>query len=894
MSKRSLASRSSVPRKKKTKLETHQQSRLDSFFNNSRQRSSSGPSNKGEAAASSGTTAAVTDDAFPLTAIARDEAYARLLADEDGLTLDVLLRLEAEASHKSPLPTTNGKPEVIDVDMLDDDEQPVAGPSNRAIEKSIADHRIESPPASSQPYKSTKPAFSSDSPNILPTYESLCIDPTAFDPGSLDWSPNSPIPYSFLAHTLSTLSATKSRIAILNILTNCLRCISRYHPPSLLPALYLLSNSLSPPYSPLELGLGYSIILKAIQQLSGLTSAALKRLYTVTGDPGDLAYEAKSNVRTLIPHPPLLITGVYESLLKIAFSRGQGAAKQKQAVVEKLLVAARGEEIRYLVRTLAQNLRVGAVRTSMLTALARAMVLTPPSQLEVSVPTDSPFHAADLLSAVKPLPSNAKKKVSDPARDELNEKFAQAEALVKKVYVQHPNYDHLAKALLEAGLDGLTERLPLTVGIPLLPTLGSPTRSLDEIYDRLGFLPFTAEFKYDGQRAQVHAAREDGSSSQIKLFSRHLEDMTDKYPDVCTLVETIFAQSPNIQSFILDAEIVAVDPVDGSLKTFQELSNRARKDVQLDDVKVTVCVFAFDIMYLNGEILLGKPFRERRSLLRSQFPPIIPQHKSAARFDHVRSCESEDGREAVEEFWQTAVNSRSEGLMIKLLDSGEILQEPTAKKDKVRRKPLPATYEPDKRTSAWLKLKKDYVIGLGDSLDLVPIGAWHGNGRKANWWSPILLAVWDPDAGKLVAVCKCMSGFTDTFYKALKERYPPDSETCAREPRWDPECDTGGLKPEFYFKPQEVWEIRGADVTISPVSMAAYGLVSKTRGLSLRFPRFIKEREDKGLEDASTPQFLARMWESQQGQGKDLGGVDEGELVDVIGDTDIEEESSGD
>ena len=65
---------------------------------------------------------------------------------------------------------------------------------------------------------------------------------------------------------------------------------------------------------------------------------------------------------------------------------------------------------------------------------------------------------------------------------------------------------------------------------------------------------------------------------------------------------------------------------------------------------------------------------------------------------------------------------------------------------------------PDKRTSAWLKLKKDYVIGLGDSLDLVPIGAWHGNGRKAQWWSPILLAVWDPDAEKLVAVYKCMSG----------------------------------------------------------------------------------------------------------------------------------------
>ena len=113
---------------------------------------------------------------------------------------------------------------------------------------------------------------------------------------------------------------------------------------------------------------------------------------------------------------------------------------------------------------------------------------------------------------------------------------------------------------------------------------------------------------------------------------------------------------------------------------------------------------------------------------------------------------------------------------MQLLDSGEVL-ESTEKTNKSKRKPLPATYEPgtsldylsaiceehtfdfiDKRTSAWLKLKKDYVIGLGDSLDLVPIGAWHGNGRKAQWWSPVLLAVWDSDLGKLVAMCKCMSG----------------------------------------------------------------------------------------------------------------------------------------
>ncbi len=77
---------------------------------------------------------------------------------------------------------------------------------------------------------------------------------------------------------------------------------------------------------------------------------------------------------------------------------------------------------------------------------------------------------------------------------------------------------------------------------------------------------------------------------------------------------------------------------------------------------------------------------------------------------------------------------------------------------KSRLKSLPSTYEPDLRTSAWLKLKKDYMEGIGDSLDLIPIGAWHGNGRKAEWWSPVLLALWNPDIGQPVAVCKCMSG----------------------------------------------------------------------------------------------------------------------------------------
>jgi DNA ligase 1 len=104
-----------------------------------------------------------------------------------------------------------------------------------------------------------------------------------------------------------------------------------------------------------------------------------------------------------------------------------------------------------------------------------------------------------------------------------------------------------------------------------------------------------------------------------------------------------------------------------------------------------------------------------------------------------------------------------------------------------------------------------------------------------------------------------------------------------------------GLKPEVFFKPQEVWEIRGAEcvdllefnnspsnhshsITLSPVSVAAKGLVSDTRGLSIRFPRFLRIRADKMLDQASTPHFLASMYRAQQ-QTTEIG-ADAGELLD--------------
>lgn len=705
-------------------------------------------------------------------------------------------------------------------------------------------------------------------------HDDLSQDPLTFNPSSQSWTTSS-LPYSFLARALVSLSATRSRTMINNVLTNTIRTIIIHDPDSLLSALYLLSNTLAPPYAAVELGLGPSLISRSVRHISGITRPAFKRLYNKHGDIGDVAFVAKSNLRTLCPHPPLLVKDIYSSLLSVAHVQGQGAEKAKRSVLEKLLLSATGEEVRYLARTLTQNLRVGALRASILTALSRAMVLTPVSILSRDR-EHSTFHASiHQLREIQPT-SKGKVKSTDPAREEIYAMFIAAESLVKRVYVQHPNYEHIVKNLLQGGLDDLDEKVSLSIGIPLIPTLGSPARSLDEVYSILDYRPFIAEFKYDGQRAQVHASKQAGNVF-VKIFSRHLEDMTCKYPDVVSLVNLIFELFPQISSFIFDAEIVAVDR-EGHLRSFQDLSNRPRKVTRLEDILVSVCVFIFDLMYLNGEVLLSCPFRHRRARLRSHFHPFSPRNRLIARFDHVAQCESGEGRVIVENFWSRALDSCCEGIMVKLLDNESTADEGP----KPRRNTLQATYEPDKRTFAWLKLKKDYVAGLGDTLDLIPVGAWYGNGRKVRWWSPILLGVWQPETGRVI-VCKCMSGFTDEFYKNLSVRYPlyEDSETCSPQPLW--ECDFGGLKPEVYFKPSEVWEIRGADITISPVSVAAIGLVSSIRGLSVRFPRFLKIRDDKQIEQASTPQFLAQLWRSQ----KNHVGADDGELIDL----DVEVES---
>lgn len=151
------------------------------------------------------------------------------------------------------------------------------------------------------------------------------------------------------------------------------------------------------------------------------------------------------------------------------------------------------------------------------------------------------------------------------------------------------------------------------------PMLAKPTKSITEVLDRFEGKNFTCEYKYDGERAQIHYVAHDspeqyhsnvphpgkGDKGLSAIFSRNSEDLSKKYPDILAKLDTWIKKET--KSFVLDCETVAWDLVEKKVLPFQQLMTRKRKDVKVEDVKVKVCVFAFDMLFHNGEVRRRSP-----------------------------------------------------------------------------------------------------------------------------------------------------------------------------------------------------------------------------------------------------------------------------------------------
>ncbi|EGO02582.1 hypothetical protein SERLA73DRAFT_175993 [Serpula lacrymans var. lacrymans S7.3] len=615
------------------------------------------------------------------------------------------------------------------------------------------------------------------------------------------WQADDPVPYAALVKAFSLIEATPKRLEKTALLTTFFLLILQRSAigdsKSLLQAVYLCINRLSPDYVGVELGIGENLLVKAIGQSTGRSAAQIKADFKKEGDLGLVAMKSKKNQKTLFKAKPLTIPFVFSSLQEIATSSGHASQGKKVSIMVKILTACQGFEAKYIVRSLEGKLRIGNAERTVLVALAHAAVL---AEMERDQAKWTPH--------------------------ELVNRLDEAARVMKSVYSELPTYEKVIPALLEVGIACLHDRCKLTPGIPLKPMLAKPTKAIGEVLHRFEGMDFTCEYKYDGERAQVHKM-EDGT---IGIFSRNSEDMSKKYPDLIEQLPRCIRASTN--SFVIDAEAVAINKSTGMLMPFQHLSKRKRKDVRFQDVTVHVCLYAFDLLYLNGEPLLQKDLKKRRALLRQHFQSIPGE------FDFAKASDSNTIDE-IEAFLEESIKDGCEGLMVKMLASDN------------------SYYEPSRRSVNWLKLKKDYLHGVGDSLDLVVVGGYYGKGKRANVYGAFLLACYDTNTEEFQTICKIGTGFSEEQLQTHYDMLKPLQSLNIRG-----DIKAGGAQPDVWFEPKIVWEVLTADLSLSPIYTAAQGLIEE-RGISLRFPRFIRPREDKSAEDSTSPEQIAEMYQRQ-------------------------------
>ncbi|KAM0996675.1 hypothetical protein ACFX14_006744 [Malus domestica] len=616
-----------------------------------------------------------------------------------------------------------------------------------------------------------------------------------FDPKLVaNWGQGERIPFVFVCLVFDLIDKETGRIVITDIVCNMLRTVMYTTPEDLVPMIYLAANRIAPAHEGLELGIGDGSIIKALAEACGRTEAHVKKQYKERGDLGRVANGNRSSQSTMHKPDALTVTKVFSTFRQLAKESGKDSQERKKNHIKALLVAATDREPLYLIRLLQTKLRIGLAEQTLLAALGQAAVYTEKNS------TPPPHIQSPLEEAAK---------------------------IVKQVYSLLPDYDKIVPALLSGGVWNLPEICNFTLGVPVGPMLAKPTKGVSEIVQKFQDTEYTCEYKYDGERAQIHFM-ENGS---VEIYSRNAERNTGKYPDVVVAVSRL--KKSSVTSFVLDCEIVAYDREKQKILPFQVLSTRPRKNVSVSDIKVEVCIFSFDMLYLNGRPLIQEQLKVRRECLYDSFV------EEAGFFQFATALTSNDIDE-IQKFLDAAVSSSSEGLIIKTLN-----------KD--------ATYEPSKRSLNWLKLKKDYMDSIGDSLDLVPIAAFHGRGKRTGVYGAFLLACYDSNNEEFQSICKVGTGLTEAMLEersaSLLTKMIPKPKPYYRY--------SDSLNPDVWFDPSEVWEVKAADLTISPVHRAAVGIVDANKGISLRFPRLIRVREDKPPEQATSSEQVAELYNAQ-------------------------------
>jgi DNA ligase 1 len=408
--------------------------------------------------------------------------------------------------------------------------------------------------------------------------------------------------YSQFVNLYEALSKTPKRLEKTEILSQFLKKLKEPE------YIYLLKGRVFPEYDPREFGISNKLVAKVIAKASGTKEEEIQKKIRKTGDLGEIAESLfdKRKQSTLFTSK-LTTKKVFENLQKLVEYEGKGSQDKKLSLISELLNSATGLEAKYIVRTLLNDLRVGAADGVIRDSLAQAFFK---DENEMSPKIEAAYDLSNDYALVFNSAKKGKKSLSS---------------------------------------------ISITPGRPMKVMLPIKVSDITEAF-RICGTPVAIEHKYDGFRVLVNK----NEKGEISLFTRKLENVTNQFPDVVKIAKEYVKG----KSFILDSEVVGYDPKTKDYRPFEAISQRIRRKYDIDKLQKTlpVEINVFDIIYLNGKALESLPFSERRKLLEKTVKETKYKIRPSKQF--ITSSETDALK-----FYKEALKKGEEGIMIKKLDA---------------------------------------------------------------------------------------------------------------------------------------------------------------------------------------------------------------------------------
>lgn len=370
---------------------------------------------------------------------------------------------------------------------------------------------------------------------------------------------------------------------------------------------------------------------------------------------------------------------------------------------------------------------------------------------------------------------------------------------IESAYNIRPDIGYIAKLVK----DGNLKSAKPTIGVPIVPMLAARLNSTTEMIKKMGDV--AVEPKYDGLRIFIHYRKKD---NHLSIFTRNMNAIDiETFPELSGIGKYIKADE-----IILDTEAVGLDPEREGFLDFQKTISRRRKhDIQKNATEIPLQFQVFDVLLVDGKSFIDTPYSERRSVLSE-----VVVNGDLLRIDESAITKDPD---TIRKLHEKYLKMGLEGVVVKRANG---------------------LYVSGRTGWNWVKMKEEEGMKgrLADTLDCIVMGYFTGKGKRTQFGlGKILVGIKDGD--RVLTLTKVGTGLTEEMLSEIKKRI--DKLVSKEKPKgYETQKD---LVPDIWAIPSLVVEISADSISVSS---------KHSLGLSLRFPRFIRIREDKGVNEATT------------------------------------------